>query len=262
MNPILLTVIILGSIGLLSGVILSVAAIVMAVKKDETAEKIESVLPGANCGSCGFSGCSGYAAALARGDTKVTTMCSPGGAETAGKIAEILGVSGGEFVKKHAVVRCRGTHTMTNEKYEYDGMKTCAAAVRLFGGDKACKYGCVGYGDCVAACDYNAIRIVDGVALVDEDVCGGCGKCAAACPKNMIEIVPSNGTYNVLCMNHDKGAQTRKDCIAGCIGCMLCVKNCEQGAVKVENFCAHIDTDKCISCGKCASVCPQKCIHL
>lgn len=260
MNPIVLTVLILAVISLLSGLILSIAAIVMAVKKDETAEKIEGVLPGANCGSCGFSGCSGYASALAKGETTETTMCSPGGAAVASQIATILGVDGGAFVQRRAVVKCRGKNDVTSESYDYEGMHSCAAANRLFFGMGACRFGCIGFGDCVSVCDKNAISVQDGVAYIDESLCMGCGKCAKACPKGLIEVITGDNKPSVLCMNHDKDAQTRKVCSAGCIGCGLCMKNCENDAVKVVNFCAHIDAEKCIGCGKCETVCPQKCI--
>ena len=260
MNSMILTIIILSVVGVLSGLILSIASIIMAVKKDETAEKIEEVLPGANCGACGFSGCSGYAAALASKETDNTALCAPGGADASAKIAEILGVDAGAFIQKRAVVRCRGNSDVTTTVFDYNGAMSCAAANKLYGGAGACKYGCIGYGDCVSACDFGAVKVVNGVAAVDESLCGGCGKCAKACPKNIIEMVSGYDAMTVLCQNHDKGAQTRKVCTAGCIGCMMCVKACEQGAVKVESFCAHIDSQKCIGCGKCADVCPQKCI--
>ena len=261
MNPILLTVIILSSIGLLSGLILSIAAIVMAVKRDETADMIEQILPGANCGSCGFSGCSGYAAALAKGETDNTSLCSPGGAAVASAIAEALGLENIGFVEKHAVVRCRGNSENTQDAYEYDGLPSCAAASRLFGGAGACRYGCIGLGDCVGACDFGAIKIENSLAVVDTDKCGGCGKCAKACPKGVIEIVPSAEAFTVRCVSHDKGALVRKICKAGCIGCSMCVRACEHGAVSISDFCAQIDPEKCIGCGKCVVVCPQKCIN-
>lgn len=260
MNPIILTIIILAVIGLLSGLILSVAAIVMAVKKDETAEKIECLLPGANCGACGFSGCSGYAAALAKGETAETGLCAPGGAEVASAVAGALGLDGTDFVKKHAVVRCRGNNENTSETFDYDGMPSCAAAARLYYGMGACRFGCIGLGDCAAVCDYGAIKVENSLAYVDSSLCTGCGKCAKACPKGLIGLVSGDQSLSVLCMNHDKGALTRKVCAAGCVGCMMCVKACEYEAVSVKNFCADIDSTKCVGCGKCAEVCPQSCI--
>lgn len=261
MKGIIITVLILGVLGLLLGVILSIVSIIMAVKKDETAEKIENVLPGANCGSCGFSGCSGYAAALAKGDTQQTNLCSPGGADTASKISEILGVSGSDFVRKSAVVRCRGSWDVTSMMMEYKGIESCYASNQLYHGLGACNYGCIGFGDCKAVCEYDAISVENGVAKVDARKCVGCGKCVKTCPKGLIELVPSaDEDRTVLCINHDKGATTRKICSAGCIGCGLCMKACDYGAVTVKDFAARIDYDKCIGCGKCESVCPQGCI--
>lgn len=261
MDGILLTVAILASLGLIAGVLLSVISIIMAVKKDETAEKIEEILPGANCGSCGFSGCSGYAAALAKGETKETNLCSPGGAKAAEEIGKILGVSGGEFVRKSAVVRCRGSWDKTSMIMEYKGIETCYASNQLFKGLGACSYGCIGFGDCKAVCEYDAISVENGVAKINVKNCVACGKCVKACPKGLIELVPSaEEDRTVLCVNHDKGALTRKICEAGCIGCGLCMKACDAGAIKVENFLARIDYDKCIGCGKCQAACKRGCI--
>lgn len=260
MNSILLTVIILASIGLLSGIILCVAAILMAVKKDETAEKIEAVLPGANCGACGFSGCSGYADALAKGDETSTVLCAPGGAAAAEQVAQILGKSAGDFKRKYAVVLCRGNNETTEKTYDYNGIKSCVSANRLFGGESSCKFGCIGYGDCVSVCDFGAIKVENGLANVDTAICSGCGKCVTACPKRLIELHSNPDSLDVFCKNKSKGANTKKDCKVGCVGCMLCVKACEHNAIEVVDFCAVIDNEKCIGCGKCADVCPQKCI--
>ncbi len=261
MNAIVLTVIILSVIGVLAGLLLSVASIVMAVKKDEKAEKIEAALPGANCGSCGFSGCSGYAAALADGQTEDTNLCSPGGEQAAAAIAEILGVTGGGFVRKTAVVRCRGNWDVTDMKMEYKGLATCFAANQQHAGIGACRFGCIGFGDCAAVCEYGAITVENGLASIDPDKCVACGKCVQACPKSIIALVPAaDEDRTVLCRSADKGAVTRKACSAGCIGCMQCVKACEHGAVTVSNFLASIDPEKCVGCGKCEAVCPQHCI--
>ncbi len=261
MTGIILTVVILAVLGLLLGILLSVISIIMAVEKDETAEKLEEILPGANCGSCGFSGCSGYASALAKGETKETALCSPGGADVSKKISEALGVSGGEFVRRSAVVRCRGSWDVTSMAMEYRGIESCYASNQLFKGLGACSYGCIGFGDCKAVCEYDAISVNNGVAKIDVKKCVACGKCVKACPKGIIELVPSaEEDRTVLCMNSDKGALTRKICEVGCIGCGKCMKACEYGAVKVEHFIAKIDYDKCIGCGKCESECPRGCI--
>ena len=262
MSAIFYPTIVVAVIGLIAGLGLAIASIVMAVPVNKKEQDVLDALPGANCGSCGFSGCSGYAAALAKGEAD-TNLCSPGGADTAKKIASILGVSGGEFVKKAAVVKCLGNCDNTRTKYEYRGEKSCAAAIQLEGGPMECPYGCMGFGDCVAACEYNAIKVCNGVASVDPSSCTGCGKCVKACPKGIIELatVSEKNFVTVLCSNRDKGAQTRKQCGIGCIGCMKCVKACESGAISVNNFLASIDASKCTGCEKCVKVCVQGCIE-
>ena len=262
MNTILLTVLLVGGIGLVAGVGLSVASVVMAVPKDEKAEAIRECLPGANCGACGYSGCDGYAAALSKGEAKETNLCAPGGSETAAAVAEILGVSAGSVKPMAALVHCNGGCENSKQKLQYNGVQSCVMASQLFGGQKECVYGCLGYGDCLNACPYDAIRICDGVARVDPLKCKACKKCIAACPKHLIELVPLHEPKAaVLCKNHNKGAFTRKECKVGCIGCMKCQKVCEHGAVKVENNTAHVDYEKCIGCGKCAEACPTGAIH-
>ena len=261
MNEILFAVLLVGGIGLLIGIILSVASIVFAVPKDEKAEAIEAILPGANCGACGFSGCSGYAKALADGDAK-PGLCSPGGEETVKAIAEVLGVKADSVEKKSALVHCMGSEDNTESKMEYQGLSSCAAAALMHGGTGKCSYGCIGLGDCASVCAYDAIKLCSGVAQVDFAKCRGCSMCVSACPKNLISLAPVKQMAVVRCSNCDKGAQTRKDCKAGCIGCMKCVKACEFGAVKVENFHAKVDPELCTACGKCVSACPQGCISL
>lgn len=260
MNGIVWTVLLVGGIGLLAGLLLSVAAIVLAVQKDETAEKLQALLPGANCGACGFSGCAGYAAALAGGKTDQTGLCAPGGAQTAAQLAEALGISAQAFVKKAAVVRCQGNRDKTAFKQDYRGLQSCAAANQLFGGPQACRFGCIGLGDCLAVCEYGAISIENGLADIDRNVCTGCGKCVRQCPKGLITLTAEPRKLTVKCVNHDKGAKIRSVCTTGCIGCMKCVKACEHGAIKVEQFLATIDDSLCTACGKCAEVCPNGCI--
>ena len=261
MNSIIITIILLGILGLLAGILLSVVSIVMAVKKDEKAEQLESILPGANCGGCGYSGCAGYATALSNGETTNTNLCTPGGPQTAEKIAEIIGVEQDEFIPKTAVVRCRGSWDVVQMQMEYRGIQTCSAANQLFMGLGACHYGCIGFGDCAISCEQNAITVNNGVAKIDFDLCIACGKCVKSCPKGIITLVPSAREDRVvLCLNRDKGAQTRASCTVGCIGCMKCVKVCEYDAVTVNNNLAVIDFDKCVGCGKCEEVCPQNCI--
>ncbi len=263
MTQILIPVVLVAAIGLIAGLGLAVASIVFAVPKDEKAEAIRDVLPGANCGACGYSGCDGYAAALSKGETDVCSKCTPGGNDVAKQVAAIMGLEADEVTPQVAAVMCCGNHANVEEKLDYSGVRSCKIATQLFGGPKACVYGCIGFGDCVRVCPYEAIFICDGVARINPDKCRACKMCINTCPRHLIDLFPLDTVKAaVLCVNHDKGAQTRKQCKAGCIGCMKCVKACPCEAVKVENFCAKVDYDKCSGCGKCHEACPVGCIDL
>lgn len=258
---ILTPIIIVGAIGLLAGVILAVASIVMAVPKDEKAEALEEILPGANCGACGFSGCSGYAAAMSKGEAK-PGLCSPGGAETAQKCAELLGSGDVQVEYKTALVRCMGSYDNTTDKMVYDGIQSCSASTFLAGGITSCRYGCMGMGDCVRACEYGAVSVCNGVAKIDPHKCKGCSKCVEACPKGMIKFVPLKRQAVVRCSNCDKAKDTMAVCKIGCIGCKKCERTCEYGAVTVVNNLATVDASKCVGCGKCVEACPRHVITL
>jgi electron transport complex protein RnfB len=258
---ILIPVLIVGIIGLLAGVILAVASIVMAVPKDEKAEALEEVLPGANCGACGFSGCPGYAAAMSKGEAK-PGLCSPGGAEVAQKCAEILGSGAVEMEYKTALVHCLGSYDNTTDKMRYDGIQSCSAAAFLAGGISSCRYGCMGMGDCVRACEYGAVSVCNGVAKIDPKKCKGCSKCVEACPKGLISFVPLKRQAVVRCSNCDKGKDVMAVCNIGCIGCTKCVRTCEAQAVSMVNNVAVIDPAKCTGCGKCAEACPRHVINM
>ncbi len=263
MNPILFAVLIVSAIGLIAGLGLSIASKIFAVPVDEKAEAIRECLPGANCGACGYSGCDGYAAALSKGETENTALCAPGGNDTAKAIGEITGLAAGEIKPMAAVVLCQGHNVNAELKLEYQGVKSCKMATQIFGGPKECIYGCLGYGDCMAVCEYDAISICDGIARINPYMCKACKMCVKTCPKGLIEMMPLHETKAaVLCKNHDKGAITRKECKTGCIGCMKCVKACEAGAVSIDNFCAKVDYEKCTGCGECHKVCPVSAIDI
>lgn len=260
---ILIAVIIVSVIGIIIGIGLSVASSFFSVPKDETEEKIRECLPGANCGACGFSGCDGYALAIAKGETDNISLCAPGGNGVAKALAQITGKIAEEIAPVAAVVRCNGTCENCNEKLNYEGIKTCKAASMMFGGQKACIYGCLGYGDCMNVCSENAISICDGVARVDLSKCIACGKCLKACPKGLIDLLPKGKTQAVvMCRNAEKGAVAMKACKVSCIGCAKCQKACPQNAITVENFLACVDANKCNGCGECRGVCPKNCIEL
>ncbi|MBC7960849.1 MAG: 4Fe-4S binding protein, partial [Vallitaleaceae bacterium] len=161
-----------------------------------------------------------------------------------------------------ARVLCNGKCSVTTEKYDYQGMDDCFAAAQLFGGHKSCSYGCLGHGNCLRACPYNAIVMVGGISRVIEDRCKACKKCVAACPKNLIEMVPQDKKYSVVCRSKDKGAVTKNFCEVGCIGCTKCVKVCEVKAISMEGPLAKIDYDLCVNCGECTKVCPTMAIRV
>ena len=262
MNPILMAIILVTVIGLIGAVILVAASIVMYVPVDERVEQITGVLAGANCGACGCAGCADYAKSIVE-EGNAINKCTPGGAKTAAAIAEIMGVEAGSVTPMKAVVACSGTCGKTSKRYEFEGLQSCQAVKGLYGGDGMCKYGCLGYGDCTRACAFDSIHIVDGIAKVDYAKCVGCGACAAACPNSVISIIPENKRKPVVeCLNKDKGADTRKACTAGCIGCMKCTKVCHFDAITVENNLAHIDQDKCKGCQLCVKECPVGVIHV
>lgn len=257
---IVVATLIVGGVGLFIGLFLGIAAIKFKVEVDEKEEAVLGVLPGNNCGGCGYAGCSGLAAAIAKGEAPVNG-CPVGGEPVGAKIAEIMGVKAEEGEKKVAFVKCQGTCEKTTVDYEYHGVEDCRMLSFVpNGGPKSCNHGCLGYGTCVNACPFDAIHIVDGVALVDKEACKACGKCIDVCPKKLIELVPYRAKHVVACSSREKGPVVMKACKSGCIGCGLCAKACPAGAVTVENFLAHIDQDKCTGCGACVEKCPKHAI--
>lgn len=246
----------LGIMGLLFGGALSIAGHLFHVQEDERKGKILAVLPGANCGGCGFAGCANYADAIVAGAAPCN-KCPVAKAEGAAAIAAIMGTDAGDVRPMVAHIRCSGSHDIANKKYTYYGMNDCLAASRLLGGYMTCQYGCLGFGNCVKKCPQNAISVENGVAVVDRENCVGCGICLDACPKGVIELIPKDSTVLVSCSSKDKGARTREACNVGCIGCKICEKNCPEGAIHVEGNVAIIDYEKCIACGLCTEKCPR-----
>lgn len=254
MTTVYATVLVLAVTGLLFGVVLAYASRVFAVKLDPVVEKIQEALPGANCGACGYPGCSGYAQAVASGKAP-TSGCAPGGSSVAEKLASIMGVEAGELEAKIALVRCQGKERQ--ERFDYKGIKQCLAAQQLGGGHKACEWACLGFGDCVEACPFGALSMgPDGLPRVSKKLCTGCGLCVEACPRNVIALIPTEAQVVVACGSKDKGPVVRKICKDGCIGCGLCAKACPTGAIEMVDNLAVIDYQKCSSCGKCTEKCP------
>ena len=256
----LIPALIVGICGLLAGVLLTVAAKVFYVKVDERVSQISESLPQANCGACGYAGCADYADAIVNSGAP-TNLCRPGGAEAAKKIAGILGTAAAEVVPMTAVVHCNGDCNATGTQFTFDGVQSCKAVKRFYGGNGLCKYGCIGLGDCAAVCEHDAIKVTDGVAKVIPSLCGACGQCAAVCPNQLISIKLLARHIDVLCSSAANGKDTKSACQNGCIGCKMCEKKCPNGAIKVENFHAVIDYEKCTSCGECMTACPVKAIH-
>ena len=260
MSPIVIAVIVIGGLGLLLGLFLGIAGNAFKVEVDEREEKIVNVLPGNNCGGCGYPGCSGLASAIVKGEAPVNG-CPVGGASVGEKVASIMGVEVGESTRLTAFVKCQGDCQKTTSLYKYSGVEDCAFSKYVpDGGAKSCSYGCLGFGNCVKACQFGAIKVQDGIAKVNKEICKACGKCVAACPKNLIELIPYESKVVVSCSSKDKGPVAMKKCTAACIGCGLCVKNCPSQAITLDNFLAHIDQSKCTGCGTCKEKCPKKAI--
>ena len=266
---ILIAIGILGGLGLVFGLVLAIASKVFYVETDPRLDELNECLPGANCGGCGYAGCGGYAEAVLKGEAAIG-KCASGGDECAAKMAEIMGVKAEKTVRRVAMVRCSGYKRKDAEgktiglleKGNYEGVHDCLAATKVAGrGHTICKYGCLGFGNCVEACKYDAIHVVDGVARVDFDKCVGCMSCAAACPRGIIASVEYGEHIVISCASHAKGNVTTRGCTLGCIGCGLCKKVCPKGAITLDKNLAVIDYTKCDNCGLCVSVCPKKMIR-
>ena len=260
--PILIPALVLLGVSLLASLLLTFANARFGVKEDERALELRDNLPGANCGACGYSGCDGYAKALAEGKTTNVSLCIPGGDGVAARLGEILGLESDGVDEVVAYVACNGSCHPEERKYIYDGPKTCKAANMSFSGDRVCTFACLGYGDCIKVCPRNAISINEiGIAHIDPKLCIGCGLCAKICPNAIIRIVKDTERVVVKCNNRAKGAEVRKYCNNGCIACKKCEKTCPEGAITVTDNLAVIDYEKCTGCGACKNVCPTGVIH-
>ena len=259
MQIVLITTLVITLVGIVVGAGLVFTGKKFYVEVDEKEAAVRECLPGNNCGACGYAGCDAMAAAIAAGEAPVNG-CPVGGAPAAEKIGAIMGAEAGEVERNVAFVRCKGTCDVTHNQGNYIGIRDCRSAVLAGLNVTDCDYGCLGFGSCQAVCPENAIRVINGVAVVDRSKCVGCGLCAKACPRGLIELVPESKRVAVQCSNHDKGPTVKKVCSAGCIGCGICARQCEVNAIAVENNLAHVNYAECVQCGKCAAKCPVKVI--
>ncbi|RLD54728.1 MAG: electron transporter RnfB, partial [Bacteroidetes bacterium] len=264
MTIILYSIIVLGILGLIYGLILAFASIKFHVEIDPKIEQITEVLPNANCGACGFAGCSAYAEAIVEKGVEIN-RCAPGGENVTKQIADIMGTEATTQERKIAVIHCQsGGENNTYFRYKYEGVNTCKAIVLISEGPNLCNYGCVYQNDCIEACKFDALSLdKNGMRIVDIEKCTGCGACVRACPRNLIELVPVSKKVHILCSSHDRGIVAKKNCgnQTACIGCGLCAKKCPVNAIEIKDNLAVIDYEKCISCGQCALVCPTNAIE-
>lgn len=262
---VLYTIISLSSVGIAAAVILYFVAQKFKVYEDPRIDEVEEALPAANCGGCGFAGCRNFAEALVKSDTMDTLFCPVGGNEVMAKISAILGREAVAKTAEVAVVRCNGTPDNRPRTSHYEGALSCSIAHSLYMGESGCPFGCLGYGDCVASCDFDAIHMNEttGLPEVNDDNCTACGACVKECPRNIIELRkknPKDRKIYVSCINAEKGGVARKNCSVACIGCGKCVKVCPFDAITLENNLAYIDPDKCRLCRKCVTECPTNAI--
>ena len=264
-TEVLYTIISLSALGAIAAIVLYIVAQKFKVYEDPRIDKVEDALPAANCGGCGYPGCRGFAEALVKADDISDFNCPVGGNETMQKVAEILGKDVEEKEPLVAVVRCNGTPANNPKTNEYDGAQSCAISSALYGGETGCHYGCLGLGDCVEACNFDAIFMNEetGLPYVIDDNCTACNACVEACPNDIIELRKKNKKDRkiyVSCVNQDKGGVARKACKVACIGCGKCVKVCPFDAITMENNLAYIDPELCKLCRKCVPECPTNAI--
>lgn len=261
-NLIVVATISMGAVGAILATGLAVASVAFKTETDPRAEQLLEVLPGANCGACGYPGCAGLAGALVKGAAPAGA-CVVGGAKVAALVAEILGVEAVELPERRvARLLCQGGRGEAVERAAYQGLADCRAAGLVQGGPKACSYGCLSFGNCVAACSFDAMRLgADGLPVIEEEKCTACGKCVTACPRNLLAILPQSAPTFVACSSRARGQEVRPACKVGCIACGICAKACPVHCITVEGNLARIDAGTCTNCGICVSKCPTKAIR-
>ncbi len=258
-NPVALTALAIGLIGLVCGAALALAARFLAVHEDPRIGQVADILPGANCGGCAYAGCADYAKAIVLNDAAIN-LCAPGGQEVLDKLCAFLGKTAEAAEKKTAIVLCGGDSGKAPRRFAYNGVADCAAAQAVHGGDKRCGYGCLGYGSCARICPAGAIEIANGLAKVHKNLCIGCGACVKACPRTLIQMIPVSRTIHVLCRSRDKGPVVKKACSVGCIGCTRCAKIADDGQIAMDGPLAVVDYAKPFDNEEAVEKCPTHCI--
>lgn len=259
MDTIITSTLCIGGIGLVSATALAVAEKFFSVQEDPRIAKVTDMLPGANCGGCGYAGCAAYAKSIIMDDV-ACNLCAPGGSACSTAIASFLGRVAASVEKRTAIVLCCGDNTHAIRRATYNGITDCAAAQATAGGDKGCTYGCLGYGSCARVCPVQAITVINGIAKVDKLRCIACGKCVDICPRKIIKLVPASAEIHVLCSSKDKGPAVKKVCSTGCIGCRICTKLAD-GAISMDGFLAVVDYSKPLTNEEVISKCPGHCIQ-
>lgn len=266
MELIITAIVALAAVGAVAAVILYFVAQKFKVIEDPRIDEVDEVLPGANCGGCGYAGCRAFAEAIVKAETMEGFFCPVGGNDLGKEIAPLIGAAAVEKKPQIAVIRCSGTPTTSKPKFSYDGPQSCAFTHTLSSGEGGCKYACLGEGDCVDSCDFDAIYMDPETRLpVVKDNCVACNACVVACPRDVIELRnrgPKDRRIFVSCINMEKGAPAKKNCDVACIGCSKCLKECKFDAIVIKNFLAYIDYEKCTLCRKCVPVCPTNAIHM
>ena len=256
---VLLTAAAIGGIGLVCAIALALAARFLAVEEDPRIEAVDEILPGVYCGGCGYAGCADYAKAIVVDGAEIN-LCAPGAADVLGRLAALLGREAEAGVRKVAIVLCGGDHINAPRRFLYNGVADCAAAAATGGGDKTCRYGCLGYGSCGRVCPVGAIELRDGLAVVHPDICIGCGACVKACPRKLIKMVPENRAIHVLCSSRDKGPVVKKACKVGCIGCSVCVKLVDKQGIEMNGPLAVVDYEADLENDEVVEKCPGHCM--
>lgn len=265
MEKAVMILVVLVGVGTFFGIVLALADRKFAMEINPLIHEVEDILPKGQCGACGYAGCAKYAEAVVEDESVPPNLCVPGKAEVAAKVAALTGKKAEASEPKYAQLKCRGTKTAAAAAARYEGVPDCAAAKLVQGGAKACKYGCLGFGNCVRACPFGAITMgrEDGLPVIDKSVCTGCGMCVSVCPQALIVLQSFDMPVQVVCSSHDKGPAAKKNCANACIGCGLCMRSCPHGAVMMERFLAAVDGEICRTCEEqvCLTKCPTKAIR-